>query len=1166
MRIERLHIRKSPGLPNGLAPIVLGPGMTIILGPNGSGKTSIVRSIRALLWPMTASSESNLECTWRHGDVGFESQLFAKQVRWDPALTVAIPHGAANLTRFGIKSLLASDDNADSELAQQVARELAGGLDLMAAGAEFSTKQRLAGNSSNATELKAATQKLRQANRAAEDLHDRERRLVELRETIEETRLAASQHASAKALRELVEAHDNVRMFEAELSAFAPGLELLVGDESEHVKVLSGKSAQKRTEVEAARNELARHETELAALTFAGTAPEPDELDAWSARVDELANQEQRSESLRETVAGTKDALDRARGQVFEAGEKTELTREMLDSLSEGLDDLRSASGKVVAAQKAVELWEGWSEGEENERLRDAIGGLRAWLRTPLATGGTSLPAWFRGALFVLGVVFLVLGALSFALNLSATLTALVLLLAGCALLGLGAVARNRGQAGASQVNPRDAARGTVEQTGLAPSAWEPEAVAKHLSELESRQASADQRASSKAMRDQARNEFDRAERQALKSEQALADQLRKAGVAADFSELTAVAQAQAIFRWREAELKFAEVSGQLSSVAATCSERLNVLDDWLTNFGDQVISDSAAARSVLRRLTARIQDLKTKTREAERTREGLALQTAIRDEAEQELAELWTRVGVAPGELAELSQRIADHEVWVEHRDSLRSAQQSLRDCEMRYARAGELPRLAEANETSATVKPERVDDWISELEQQSERKEALIQELGGIENELDSARSGHGLEDALAGKRVAAQGVAAVREQAVEDELARMLLEEARAQHTSEHSPPLLLRAQRYFGGFTHNGYKIELDEQGNFAIRNLALNRTCSLEELSDGTRVQLLLAARLAALEELEQSVTLPICLDEALATTDPVRFDEIARALFEVVASGRQLLYCTADPNEAEQWRQAAHKLNQPEPMLVDLAQSSGGAAAWGELLPGRPNVQDRVPAPAGKTHEEYARELNVPLPHGFDELASWHLYLITHNHLEALAECLRWQIQNVGTWHAARAEEKLPSAISAEVILDIDRYAGLAETLLIHWRIGRGRPVTWADVLASKAITETFEDRVRDVYRGTFSNPREFVNAVRAIKGIRTDKADKLEAFLEGEGYLPVEVPLEHTELIERCLRTSDAADELGPETVVDFLEWALGFLTDESRLILASGEAGEQA
>jgi hypothetical protein len=57
-----------------------------------------------------------------------------------------------------------------------------------------------------------------------------------------------------------------------------------------------------------------------------------------------------------------------------------------------------------------------------------------------------------------------------------------------------------------------------------------------------------------------------------------------------------------------------------------------------------------------------------------------------------------------------------------------------------------------------------------------------------------------------------------------------------------------------------------------------------------------------------------------------------------------------------------------------------------------------------------------------------------------------------------------------------------------------------------------------------------------------------------------------VEVPLEPNELIERCLRTSEAVEKLGPETVVDFLEWTLGFLTDESRLRLASAEASEQA
>ena len=51
-----------------------------------------------------------------------------------------------------------------------------------------------------------------------------------------------------------------------------------------------------------------------------------------------------------------------------------------------------------------------------------------------------------------------------------------------------------------------------------------------------------------------------------------------------------------------------------------------------------------------------------------------------------------------------------------------------------------------------------------------------------------------------------------------------------------------------------------------------------------ELSDGTRIQLLLACRLAYLEEAEGDTKTPLFLDEVLSTTDPERFTAVAGAV------------------------------------------------------------------------------------------------------------------------------------------------------------------------------------------------------------------------------------------------------------------------------------------
>ena len=65
MRIESLHVQNSPGLPEGIASLTFPPGFVIIHGPNGSGKTTVARAIRELLWPGLEPTGSRLESRWR---------------------------------------------------------------------------------------------------------------------------------------------------------------------------------------------------------------------------------------------------------------------------------------------------------------------------------------------------------------------------------------------------------------------------------------------------------------------------------------------------------------------------------------------------------------------------------------------------------------------------------------------------------------------------------------------------------------------------------------------------------------------------------------------------------------------------------------------------------------------------------------------------------------------------------------------------------------------------------------------------------------------------------------------------------------------------------------------------------------------------------------------
>ena len=120
-------------------------------------------------------------------------------------------------------------------------------------------------------------------------------------------------------------------------------------------------------------------------------------------------------------------------------------------------------------------------------------------------------------------------------------------------------------------------------------------------------------------------------------------------------------------------------------------------------------------------------------------------------------------------------------------------------------------------------------------------------------------------------------------------------------RNERNTEDAPELLKRARDWFISFTHKRYVLEISSDGLFQALDTHTQQRHSLSELSDGTRVQLLLAARIAFIEHTERGgPPMPLFLDEALSTTDPKRFKEIARAVL-TLAQTRQIFSLQGQP-------------------------------------------------------------------------------------------------------------------------------------------------------------------------------------------------------------------------------------------------------------------------
>lgn len=226
----------------------------------------------------------------------------------------------------------------------------------------------------------------------------------------------------------------------------------------------------------------------------------------------------------------------------------------------------------------------------------------------------------------------------------------------------------------------------------------------------------------------------------------------------------------------------------------------------------------------------------------------------------------------------------------------------------------------------------------------------------------------------------------------------------------------PPVLKRASQLFLAFTDR-YELIFSE-GRFLAKEG--QEKLELHQLSDGTRVQLLLAVRLAFVEQ-EETLQLPLFLDEILGNSDDTRADDIVRTLLHIAGTGRQVFYFTAQMDEVNRWMEApGASIHQ-----VNLADIRSKAKATRIPVPAPP---PEILSAAGRTLEDYARALDAAGPTVHGNLYQQAAWLALADGDESLLEDLqRHSVRKLGALKrlaTARQEPPYPRLLATIKVLE----------------------------------------------------------------------------------------------------------------------------------------------
>lgn len=1127
VHVREVAVHRVPGIRRGEGFKLedLSPNINILFGPNGAGKSTTCRVIQELLWPGKLERPS-VDGVIAGADGEWRIEIDAGHVQSLRDGKPAAPEFGSADSRpryhLGLKEFIV-DDNAD--FARKIAEASQGGYDLDAAAAALNYSPRPTGPKSLRDELEQRELEVQSAQDAQREIERQARSLADLEKQEDEADEAAAEFQRLKKVQTYHKAAEQCRTIEAERDAFPKGISRLRGDENKILRDLDEKERRLNEQLASEEERLRHANEELEELDLPEDGISSDLLNKLRARKEELRELETRLADQRRRRDDAQTREDEARAVLGPS-----FTDEQLAAIKKleqrDLSAFARKADRIRAERAALEERRRWLEADEpdevksidEDELQNGIHALASWLAEagPSAGASPSASIGLVGAAVTLLVLAVALGVLQQWLWLA--LAAVGLILAAYEWWS-----RHRSQARSSG---RDAHRQAYRGLSLPePQTWDAGGIAKHFRELtrwSGLKAMASERRSRLTSLEDEEKVLEKKERELDDRRRELMEHL---ACRIEIEDEWLPVLVDRISDWQSASAALVASGAVLTKLEEERDELLETINESIEPFAEASIDTAAAAEQCIAELDNRRQRHETAKKDAADARRRIdeTIQPELEELADARAA-LFDRLEIEGEEVALIDDWMARREAYLDCIERLR------RETTLRDDRKAALEGYEELLELDEFELERR----MQEAEEAADQRDELNRKMGDIEGRIRDAKAGHGLADAIARRDEAREALAGKRDENGRLRVGAALTDWVRQVAIDRSRPQVFRRADELFVRFTRGTLQLQMNDRSSPPAFLARRGRSAPqrLTELSDGERVQLMTAVRLAFLEQ-DETRPLPLLVDEVLATSDDGRSEVMIDTIVDVARQGRQVFYCTAQHDEVGKWiaRLAEEDIDYK---LIDLAKIRELSSARTNPLEIEPVEKSAPPSPDGLTYDAYGRELGVP---GIDPRAEtidgvhlWHL-LDDANLLYQLL------VKDISTWGQLETLLKYNGAGLIDVDGDIferARAAALAvEKACEAWRIGRGRPVDRAALLDSGSVTDKFIDDVTQLAERVGGNAVEILKGLerREVSGFWSTKIEELREFFEEEGYLPVEAPLDPDDIRVRVM--ADVADEL---------------------------------
>ena len=1099
IHFSHIDVRRMPGFPRGgLAIYGLVEGINVVYGPNASGKTTLARAMQQLLRPHaegrhTDSLAAELVVAGQSFELDYHlGQVVCRSDGHDVPVPALAPVEVGQRYVLALHELVQQED--DRGIVQHILQEAAGGYDVAAAAQDLGfNRDRPRGRNNKAVrdyddsvrDRKAAEDRLVGIDRAAQQLADHERQRSEAHQA------QLRQNVIEDALDALAK-KDHFEHARGAVAAFPESMSKFVGDEWQRLTDLKKKLVDLREKLGRATTSLeeADEDIQVTGLPKAGVPAKfvgtlQNRCETLRAQVGEISRLISGLAGVEEELG---DVLDRL-GPEVSPERAAALDAAMLDKLFKFVRQAEEqrlegeASDRVASWLTAVP-----AASQPPDTLREGILLLQQWLAeqriTPVRT--TAKREWLVAA----GITAVVSVVMAFV----HPSWLLLFVLAG----GLAAWAFLRPRLPATRTAVQEIP-GQWAGLGLPPpTAWTPVEVQATL-RCHQQELAAAQLHQEKSLRlDDLQGRHDKyqeQQRQLDKDRQAWRNRL---GIEVDIDDARLYLLAAAVYQAQIAQGRANAAQAELAEAQKQHDEILATINTDIAPYAAVPAVDADQASALVRDLDQRRQDYRDALGRRKQAEGDLQECNHQINNVEADREKLFADLGLTADDEPTLRQWTEQFPQYQQDREDLRLAERDAITAATELAGQEEL--LQQTREQLQTE--------LDECRRLAQELTELDEKLGDIRGRVRRAKEETALEIALAREEACLDDLRAARDNDASQLVGSVLVSYLARQQRDVQQPGVLTRAGELFARITHGRYRllIEPGDPPRFRALDTSLGREQNLDELSSGTRLQLLLSVRVAFVEQQEQGLQLPLIFDETLGNSDEQRARKIIEAAVEIARSGRQVFYFTAQYDELAKWRRVLRETDDVAHREFDLARLRGFSEVEHapEVLDFEPPPPLPIPAPEQDDWMAYGRRLKVLSLDRRGHVGGVHLWYV----VDDVNELYRLLTHDINKWGQLQTLVDIGSAGGLNRESLVFRRAAAAAQLLEHllrcWCQGRGEPVERAVLEASGAVSGAFIDKVSQLSQSHEGDARRLIEDLRAghVRRFRAAHIDALEDHL----------------------------------------------------------------